>query len=74
MELVTFEIKEMGGLIFKSELGGGVRRFKGRRKSLLDVQNKVRFIFVCMCLLGVAVLEPQQGTAPFALLVQRSIQ
>ncbi len=30
MESVIFEIKERGGLIFKSELGGGVLLFKGR--------------------------------------------
>ena len=47
MESVIFEIKERGGLNFKSELGGGVRLLKGEdyfevRKSLYDVQTKVR--------------------------------
>ncbi len=39
MESVIFEIKEKGGLIFKSELGGGVLLFKGRR--LLGSEKKV---------------------------------
>ncbi len=30
MEVASFEIKERGGLMFKKELGGGVRLFKGR--------------------------------------------
>ena len=45
MESVIFEIKERGGLIFKSEFGGGVWLFKDYfevRKRLYDVQTKVR--------------------------------
>ncbi len=44
MEIVSFEIKERGGLMFKKELGGGVWPFKGggllwSEKRLLDVQK-----------------------------------
>ena len=48
MEMVSFEIKERGGLMLKKEMGGGVRLFlKGEdyfevRKRLLDVQKIVR--------------------------------
>ena len=43
MEMVSFEIKEISGLMFKKELGGGVRFFlKGEdyfdmRKGFFDV-------------------------------------
>ena len=47
MELVIFVIKGRGGLVFKKELGGGVRIFEGRillwnEKMSLDVENIVR--------------------------------
>ncbi len=43
--------KERGGLIFKKELGGGVRHFKGEDyfkviKRFLDVQNKTQHIIL----------------------------